>query len=111
MSRYSGKDVILNNEEFYRSLFDSRGVKNIKHFSTPKLKHVTKKQIASLNTIGHVWKTGDRYYKLAHDHYGDSRMWWVIAWFNKKPTEADVNYGDVIYIPHPLDRVLLYLGV
>jgi hypothetical protein len=111
MSRYANKNFVVNDDEFYRSLFESRGVKSIKHFPTPKLNHVSQKQIASLNTIGHVWTTGDRYFKLAHDHYGDSRMWWVIAWFNKKPTESDVDYGDVIYIPHPLDRILMYLGV
>ena len=111
MSRYSNKNTVINNDEFYKSFFRKRRVKSIRHYPTPVLKHVTQAQISSLNSIGHIWTTGDRYYKLAHDHYGDSRLWWILAWFNKKPTESDVNYGDVIYIPHPLDRILMYLGV
>jgi len=35
-------------------------------------------------------------------------MWWVIAWYNQKPTEAHFNVGDVVYIPTPLANVLQY---
>lgn len=111
MSRYSGRKIFINKEEFYSSLLDSRGVEQTRQYATPKLIHASPEQISNLNTIPHLWKTGDRYFKLAHDHYGDSRLWWVIAWFNKKPTESNVSFGDVIYIPHPLDRVLNYIGV
>ena len=111
MSRYFGRETFFNSDEFYESTFDERAVSGVKQYATPVLQHITKKQISSLRTIGHVWVTGDRYYKLAHDHYGNSSLWWVIAWFNKKPTEADVDYGDVIYVPHPIDKVLNYLGV
>ena len=31
--------------------------------------------------------------------YGDSRLWWVLAWFNQKPTEAHFKVGDVYYVP------------
>jgi len=111
MSRYSGREIVFNKDEFYEATFEEREVSGIRQYVTPELQHPTREQIASLNIINHVWKTGDRYYKLAFDHYGDSRLWWVIAWFNKRPTEANVSYGDVIYIPHPIDRVLSYLGV
>lgn len=111
MSRYFGRELFFNDNELYEDTFDKREVNGINQYSTPTLKHPTKQQISSLRIINHVWKTGDRYYKLAFDHYGDSRLWWVIAWFNKRPTEADVKYGDVIYIPQPLDRILSYLGV
>ena len=33
-------------------------------------------------------------------------MWWVIAMFNKSPTDAFIKKGDIIYIPQPLDRVI-----
>ena len=102
---------LFNQKEFYEDVLEDRGVTGIKQYTTPNLKHINEKQIASLTVINHVWKTGDRYYKLAHAHYGDSTKWWVIAWYNRKPTESDVSLGDVIYIPHPLDKVLSYLGV
>ena len=111
MSRYFGREIFFNSNDFYENIFEDREVNGIEQYSTPVLQHITKEQISSLRTISHVWTTGDRYYKLAFDHYGNSSLWWVIAWFNKKPTEADVSYGDVIYIPHPIDKVLSYLGV
>ena len=111
MSRYSGRRKILNDDEYYSSLFEERGVNNIRHYSTPKLNHLSPEQLSSLNTIPHLWKTGDRYFKIAADHYGDSKLWWVVAWFNRIPTESDVSFGDIIYVPHPLDRILSYLGV
>ena len=58
-----------------------------------------------------VWSEGDRYYKLAQHFYGDSAHWWIIAWFNKKPTEGHINFGDLIYVPLPLERVISYYGV
>ena len=54
---------------------------------------------------------GDRYFKLAYEYYGDSKLWWVIAWYNQKPSEADVKNGDTIFIPLPLDKVLSALRV
>ena len=111
MSRYSGRETFFNRDELYESTFDEREVNGVTQYSTPILKHPTKDQIASLRTVPHVWKTGDKYFKLAFDHYGDPKLWWVLAWFNKKPTESSLKYGDVIYVPHPIDRVLTYLGV
>ena len=111
MSRYFGRTKFFNNKRMYENTFQERGVEGIQQYTTPNLKHITKDQIASLTVISHVWKTGDRFFKLAHDHYGDSTKWWVIAWYNRTPTESHVKYGDIIYIPHPLDQMLIYLGV
>jgi nucleoid-associated protein YgaU len=65
-----------------------------------------------LNLISqqHIWSSGDRFYKLAHSAYGDSKYWWVIAWYNKTPTEAHVQIGDILYIPLPLERILSLYG-
>jgi len=38
-------------------------------------------------------------------------MWWVIAWFNKLPTESHIKLGDVIYIPMPLNEILKIYGL
>ena len=111
MSRYLGRPTFFNNEDFYENTFEERGIRGVKQYTTPVLRHPTDEQIASLETIPHIWKTGDRFFKLAYDHYGDSTKWWIIAWFNLKPTESNLNYGDILYIPYPLDRVLSYMGV
>ena len=42
-------------------------------------------------------------YKYAYEYYGDTNHWWVIAWYNNKPTDSHFNLGDTVYIPFPLD--------
>tara|TARA_R110000824_G_scaffold138078_2_gene302746 strand:- start:60 stop:287 length:228 start_codon:yes stop_codon:yes gene_type:complete len=70
------------------------------------MRHASPQDIMGLDMIGHTWKVGDRFYKLAQEHYGDSTLWWVIAWFNQTPTESHLEIGDGIQIPMPLDKVL-----
>jgi hypothetical protein len=110
-SRYGRKEIIENFFEEFEEIFEERGVEHINQFATPILRHPTMKNKTSLTRIGHIWKVGDRYYKLAYKHYGDPELWWVIAWYNKKPTEAHVKAGDTIVIPLPLDKIIRYLGV
>ena len=112
VSRYMGRRKVSNAHEMYREHLEIRGRTHIRHFTTPMLRYPTdlEKQ-NNITAVGHIWKTGDRYYKLANTQYGDPRYWWVIAWYNKKPTEAHVNLGDSIYIPTPLHSVLELFGL
>ena len=109
--RYLNRLILKNISETYEEVREKRGLNRIVHYDTAKLKHIDSKQIAKLSRVSHVWKTGDRFYKLANKHYGDPKKWWVIAWYNKRPTEAHVQLGDLIFIPQPLETVLRYLGV
>ena len=91
---------------------EQRGVKKIQQYSTPKMKYPSPQAIAdNIERIPHVWKSRDMYWKLAAEFYGDSQLWWVIAWFNKKPTESHCKLGDIIYIPIPLETVLYHYSV
>tara|TARA_R110002020_G_scaffold59590_5_gene162359 strand:- start:2950 stop:3291 length:342 start_codon:yes stop_codon:yes gene_type:complete len=108
-TRYDERLVLTNDLEEYAKVFEQRGVKQIKHYSTAKLHYPTPDEIMGLQRVQHVWKVGDRYYKLAAQYYGIATFWWVIAHYNKKPTESQLSPGDVIYIPLPLARVLGYL--
>ena len=56
--------------------------------------------------IEHIWSRGDRLYKLAHQYYDDKELFWVISLFNKKPTDGDYKYGDIVYIPANLSDFL-----
>jgi hypothetical protein len=105
-SRYDNRDAALNNIPMYRSLFEKRGVKFIRQFKTPNIYFPTNGEMAQLREIDHVWKTGDRFFKLAETYYGDVEMWWIIAWYNQTPTESHVSTGRLIQIPLPLDKVL-----
>ena len=106
--RYKKRFVVFNKSPLYKDHFKNRGTLFIRHYKTPTFVHPTVEQVKGLDEIGHTWSQGDRYYKLAHKYYKDSKLWWVIAWYNKAPTESHLVLGDVIYIPLPLNKVLKY---
>lgn len=108
--RYDNVDIFINNKKMYSSLFKDRGISQVRQFGTRNLKYPSIEQITELNIIGHTWKYGDRYHRLSHDHYGDSKLWWVIAFFNQQPTESTLEFGTVVYIPHPLEAILSMYG-
>ena len=49
--------------------------------------------------IEHVWSHGDRLYNLSRRYLGNFKAFWLIGLFNRKPTDADYRYGDIVYIP------------
>lgn len=110
-SRYNNRRTGVNGTSQYRSIFERRGVSQIRQFLTGRFTYPTQNQISNLQLKTHLWKTGDHFYKLADKFYGDSTYWWVIALFNKQPTEANIQYGDVIHVPMPLARTLEYFNV
>ena len=109
-SRYKNRQIIKNTNELYETFLDERGLNLIRHYRSPSIKHPTSKQRRSLLNTRVVWKQGDRFWNLAAKHYGDSKLWWVIAWYNQRPTEASVKIGDVLLIPKPLEKVLAMVG-
>jgi nucleoid-associated protein YgaU len=110
VSRYDNRKTGINDDEKYENKFEKRNTVSIQQFLTPKLKHPTVDQIANLTTVEVVWIEGDRYWKLASQYYNDPKMWWVIAWFNKAPTEQHLSIGDMVVIPLPLTKILDYFG-
>ena len=113
ISRYKDLGKIKNSDPDYRKQYLKRYQDRsaITHYETQMLEYPTIEEIKSLEFANHIWNMGDRYYKLAQHFYGDSAHWWIIAWFNKKPTEGHINFGDLIYVPLPLERVISYYGV
>ncbi len=109
-SRYKNRQIVRNTSELYETFMEDRDVGSIRHDRTPHLKHPTGAQRRRLEHTKVVWKQGDRFWKLAAKHYGSPKYWWVIAWYNQKPTESSVNLGTVIMIPKPLERVLEIAG-
>ena len=110
-SRYDNRTVFRNEDEHYKEFFDKRKVSLIRHYDTPILSRPSARQVASFTTVQHVWSDGDRFHKLASMHYKNPKHWWLIAWYNQTPTEAHLNFGDLVYIPMPLGRVLSAFGV
>jgi hypothetical protein len=103
MSRYSKAKKAINNLDFYKDFFDTRGVKNIKQYRTQSLKRF---DVEKVPYIEKIWNSGDQFWKLANKHYGNPDMWYVIARFNNTPTEAHVSIGDKIKIPINLSQAM-----
>ena len=110
-SRYLNKTLYINNSEYYMPLKAKRGVKIINHYGTTRLRHPPVSVRANLSTEVYIWKYGDRFYQLAERYYSDVRYWWVIAWYNGLPTEADVYPGDVLHIPIDIQSALKALRI
>ena len=107
--RYVDREILENTEDTYEQVRKDRGVKKINHYSTAKFGKPSVQDYSNMTLIPHLWAIGDRFYKLAHKHYGSSKYWWVIAQFNSKPTESHVSIGEKIVIPFPLETVLVSL--
>jgi|TARA_R110000824_G_scaffold23611_2_gene84371 nucleoid-associated protein YgaU len=111
-SRYKNTKKKLNDSNLYRRLRQIRGVTGgLLQYETDRKRQPDIDEVGQLNNVMHIWTTGDRLSKLAEKYYGDPTMWWVIAWYNGKPTEGHLSVGDTIYIPTPLERVYGLLGM
>tara|TARA_Y100000034_G_C6641313_1_gene280331 strand:- start:195 stop:527 length:333 start_codon:yes stop_codon:yes gene_type:complete len=108
--RYNNQQIFINDAKEYQQFLKKRGVKFISQYNTPKFKHPDASDAANFNTFTHIWKTGDRFYKLADQYYSNPELWWIIALYNQSPTEFHVKLGDIIYVPTPLETVLYYIG-
>ena len=106
MSRYQRREKAINDDETYDKLLKDRGVKKIEYHRTPDFLPAEDKALKSLETQVHFWSMGDAYWKLSVLFYGDPSHWWVIAAYNKRPTEAHNAIGDRLEIPVNLSDAL-----
>tara|TARA_R110000824_G_scaffold238321_2_gene427052 strand:- start:114 stop:455 length:342 start_codon:yes stop_codon:yes gene_type:complete len=105
------RDIFVNDTDQYSSILEERGQILIKQYATKRLKYPSIGDLRNISRTKHLWKVGDKYWKLAQTHYGDPQLWWIIGWFNQKPTEAHCKNGDTILIPTPLERLYKYFGI
>ena len=108
--RFENRNNMVNTWEAYANspIFQNRGVSFIHQYTTPVIRYPTQDELIKFSIATHVWKVGDRFYKLSHTYYGDARFWWVISWFNRTPLEGHLQIGDVVNIPLPLEEALVY---
>ena len=111
MSRYGKSKIVDNKEDFYSEILEERDIKSIMQMETVMLHNPTVSERRQIRTNVHIWKYSDRYYKLANQYYGDPELWWIIAWYNSYPTEANVPVGAALSIPLSLEQIIQVLGL
>ena len=96
MPKYKDAKKARNNNEMYSELFEERGLKNGVVQHRTRTFSVNEK---SMKTIKHTWSLGDKLFKLSYQYYSTYDLWWVIALYNNKPTDAHYEFGDTVLIP------------
>ena len=106
MSRYVDRRKAVNDKEQYDKLFESRGVRQVIQYRSPSAKYISDEMLAKIECHNITWFSGLSFERLASEFYGDPKLWWVIAGFNRKPTESHVEMGEVIRVPKSLADAL-----
>ena len=106
--RNNYRDVVSSSRHLRFSSFDRRGIAEtvnmLDRFHNPA---PTEQELREdLEHFQVVYKLGDRLYKFAHKYYGNPDYWWIIAWYNNKPTDTHYKIGDTVYIPKDLQVAL-----
>tara|TARA_Y100000592_G_C5379106_1_gene272493 strand:- start:518 stop:862 length:345 start_codon:yes stop_codon:yes gene_type:complete len=107
-NRYFDRRTFLNDDENYKREFldNKRDAKSIVQYDTAVFRYPSVEEIAELQIVEVVWGSSSRLFNLADKYYNDPTLWWVIAMFNQKPTEAHFILGETVFIPLPLEKVL-----
>jgi|TARA_R110000803_G_scaffold90872_1_gene158315 hypothetical protein len=112
VSRYNNLLEFINSTSGYRKSFKGRyGEQGIRQTGVNQLLYPNQQIYDSIETAAVTWKVGDRFYKLSSKYYNNPEYWWVIAWFNKKPTEQHIELGETILVPLFLDELLSIIGL
>lgn len=111
ISRYKKINVIKNNDADYKKVFSSRfGSLGLIQYRTTTFRTPTEQELLKTQYATEIWGLGQRLYKMSFKYYGNSQYWWLIALFNNISTEAELEFGDIIKIPTPLDTTLNLYG-
>lgn len=106
MSRYFDRTTLTNQHIMYRKKLKKRGVSKIEQYATPEFATIEQEDLDAIEVYEYVWKLGDQFWRLAEAFYGSPEDWWMIAKFNRKPTEAHVKVGEIIKIPVDIAELL-----
>jgi len=108
-SRYFKRSTFINDNPEYRKEFfqNNRGVNQIEQYDTPVFSYPSSEEMQGSLSIEPVrWDAATKLYNLADEYYGDVNLWWVIAWFNRKPTDGHYKIGDIVYVPMPAEAAI-----
>ena len=96
------------NKNLREPIFERRGRDVIDQFETLRLNQISSEDIREeLTSVERVYSMGDKLYKYSYEFYGSVEYWWVIAWYNNRPTDTHCKIGDTIHIPMPLEKAII----
>ena len=108
ISRYDGRELITNDDPGYQKVFfEDRDIRQIIQYKTARFQFPTDEEMSSVSFYTTTWSATDKLYNTAANVYGSPELWWLIAWFNQKPTEAHFRTGDLVYIPQDAIQILM----
>ena len=111
ITRYDGRRLrTTTRASAFKEILNRRQRPFAVHYSTPELIYPTISAIKRLTIVKHVWHLGDSLQKLASLYYNEPAFWWIVGWYNKKPTDQHYKSGDVVDVPLPLDEIVDALG-
>ena len=96
MPKYLNHGTSINNTRLYKQMLKDRGILSIQQFRT---KYFNKVNLSSFQPQTHICRKNDKLIRLSNSFYGDGKYWWLIGYFNQKPTDAHFEIGDKIFIP------------
>jgi competence CoiA-like predicted nuclease len=106
MSRYTNKRIFqANRTPAAKDILRSRDLVNTRLIETALTQPLSVEERKKYSMRTSIWQRRTRLFKLAFEFYGDSKLWWIIAWFNQKPTDAHFSVGDEVLIPFPLEQI------
>jgi len=92
--------------EYYDLLTKRDKMSGLVMYGSTEFKDMKVRDVMDVTIDTHTWRASDRFYKLAYQYYGDATYWWVIALYNNKPLESDIQLGETILIPTPLETII-----
>ena len=107
-NRNDYRSVVINDTNLREKIHDRKFVDQVKILTRTPHNDISREEIRE-EWIFHkqeMYSLTNKMYRLAHKHYGSPDYWWVIAWYNNKPTDSHFAVGDPIFVPFPLDIVI-----
>tara|TARA_S200000501_G_C20609722_1_gene649730 strand:- start:333 stop:674 length:342 start_codon:yes stop_codon:yes gene_type:complete len=101
------RTTIIVDSKLREKIYSRMRVEEVTQTETLRLNDLSEDDLRTNFTyVEKIVSQGDKMYKFAHEIYDNADYWWIIAWFNNKPTDAHCKIGEVLYIPLPLDRAI-----
>jgi len=105
--RYKFSDkFFLRKDAKYDRILKKRNVREgVMMLGTPEIGHPADLDTSLIFETEEIWSHSTKLWKLAAKYYGDGNLYWVIALYNSRPTDAHWKIGDIVYIPQPVEYV------